>query len=238
MTTWNEELLHALLSTRGEEALFKKITSIAQDLGFTYCAYGMRTPLPLTQPKTVMFNNYPVAWQKLYQEKNYLAVDPTVQQGMRSLLPTTWSDSTSASSPEFWEDAYSFGLRFGWAQASSSADGTRGMLTLARSDDPLSEAELKDKSLKMMWLSQTAHQGMASCLAGKLMPETTQKLSEREVEILRWTAEGKTSGEIAQIVGITERTVNFHINNAMIKLNATNKTAAVVRAVVLGLLLM
>ncbi|GAB3353599.1 helix-turn-helix domain-containing protein [Lysobacter tyrosinilyticus] len=70
----------------------------------------------------------------------------------------------------------------------------------------------------------------------KLVPRTGQALSAREVEVLRWTAEGKTASEISQIVNISERTVNFHINNAMMKLDAANKTAAVVRAVVLGLL--
>jgi LuxR family quorum-sensing system transcriptional regulator SolR len=37
-------------------------------------------------------------------------------------------------------------------------------------------------------------------------------------------------------MNIAERTVNFHANNAMVKLNASNKTAAVMRAAVLGLL--
>jgi LuxR family transcriptional regulator len=35
---------------------------------------------------------------------------------------------------------------------------------------------------------------------------------------------------------ISERTVNFHVHNAMAKLNAANKTDAVLRAAVLGLL--
>jgi LuxR family transcriptional regulator len=51
-----------------------------------------------------------------------------------------------------------------------------------------------------------------------------------------WTADGKTAGEISQILGITERTVNFHVNNAMAKLGTTNKLAAALRAAVLGLL--
>ncbi len=51
-----------------------------------------------------------------------------------------------------------------------------------------------------------------------------------------WTAEVKTSGEIAEILKISERTVNFHINNAIAKLDTPNKTAAAVRAALLGLL--
>ncbi|MFH4351257.1 LuxR C-terminal-related transcriptional regulator, partial [Acinetobacter baumannii] len=55
-------------------------------------------------------------------------------------------------------------------------------------------------------------------------------------EALRWTAEGKTSAEIAQILGVTERTVNFHLSNSMQKLNVNNKISAAIRAVMLGLL--
>ena len=68
------------------------------------------------------------------------------------------------------------------------------------------------------------------------MRESTVQLTEREIMVLRWTAEGKTSGEISSILDITERTVNFHIANAMVKLNAVNKTAAVIRAAMVGLL--
>ena len=110
------------------------------------------------------------------------------------------------------------------------------MLTLARSHEALSAAELQHQGFKMVWLAQMAHLGMSRCLTAKLMPEIEVKLSKREVEVLRWTAEGKTSNEISEILGISERTVNFHISNAATKLNAPNKTAAAVKAAVLGML--
>jgi DNA-binding response OmpR family regulator len=55
-------------------------------------------------------------------------------------------------------------------------------------------------------------------------------LTEREVETLTWAARGKTSLEIAQILGLTKRTVDFHIDNARIKLNATTRMQAAVKA--------
>jgi LuxR family transcriptional regulator, quorum-sensing system regulator SolR len=61
-------------------------------------------------------------------------------------------------------------------------------------------------------------------------------LSDREIDVLRWTAEGKTSAEIATILDISERTVNFHVNSVVAKLGATNKTSAAVRAAMLGLI--
>ena len=54
-------------------------------------------------------------------------------------------------------------------------------------------------------------------------------LNEREIECLTWSARGKTSPEIAQIVNISKRTVNFHIENACRKLNVATRTEAVVK---------
>jgi len=61
-------------------------------------------------------------------------------------------------------------------------------------------------------------------------------LSVREIAVIRWTAMGKTAAEIAMILNVTERTVKFHISNATKKLDASNKTAAAVRATAVGLI--
>jgi LuxR family transcriptional regulator len=63
-----------------------------------------------------------------------------------------------------------------------------------------------------------------------------RKLTKREVEILRWTALGKSSEEIAQVLHLSVNTINYHIKKSIAKLEAPNKTAAAVKAAVLGLL--
>ncbi len=55
-------------------------------------------------------------------------------------------------------------------------------------------------------------------------------LNDRELETLTWVARGKTSAEIAPILGLTKRTVDFHIDNARNKLRATTRTEAVIKA--------
>jgi DNA-binding NarL/FixJ family response regulator len=55
-------------------------------------------------------------------------------------------------------------------------------------------------------------------------------LNEREVEVLTWAARGKTSAEIAKILDLTKRTVDFHIDNARGKLGASTRTEAVLKA--------
>ncbi|HUZ33590.1 MAG TPA: response regulator [Xanthobacteraceae bacterium] len=55
-------------------------------------------------------------------------------------------------------------------------------------------------------------------------------LNDREVEVLTWVARGKTSVEIAQIIGLTKRTIDFHIDNARGKLGAATRSEAVIKA--------
>lgn len=55
-------------------------------------------------------------------------------------------------------------------------------------------------------------------------------LNERELECLTWSARGKTSPEIASILNLSKRTVNFHIENACRKLNVSTRTEAVAKA--------
>jgi DNA-binding response OmpR family regulator len=56
-------------------------------------------------------------------------------------------------------------------------------------------------------------------------------LSDPEVECLTWSARGKTSTEIAQIVGTSKRNVDFHIETACRKLNVATRIQAAVKAV-------
>ncbi len=55
-------------------------------------------------------------------------------------------------------------------------------------------------------------------------------LNDREIEVLTWVARGKTSMEIAQILGLTKRTIDFHTDNARAKLGAATRTEAAIKA--------
>jgi DNA-binding response OmpR family regulator len=70
-------------------------------------------------------------------------------------------------------------------------------------------------------------------LAGVARNELWSKqvdLNDREVETLTWAARGKTSSEIAQILGLSKRTVDFHIDNAREKLGAATRVEAAIKA--------
>jgi len=60
---------------------------------------------------------------------------------------------------------------------------------------------------------------------------TVESLTPREVECLSWTAKGKTSWDTSRILEVSENTVIFHLRNAIKKLEVTNRSHAVAKAV-------
>ena len=236
MKSWQEDLLSITDGVQCEHAMFKKIEVAAMSLGFQNCAYVLRIPIPISNPKTVILSNFCSEWQTRYISEGYLKTDPTVLHGCRSQAPLIWNDQLFDVTPHMWDEAQSFGQRVWWVQSSLDALGVGGMLARSRSADTLSATELASKEVKMRWLVNISHLSLSRIYTDKLVKQTQQALTPREIEVLKWTADGKTSSEVSGILAVSEHTVNFHIKNAVAKLKTANKTAAVVRAAMLGLL--
>ena len=81
---------------------------------------------------------------------------------------------------------------------------------------------------------------LACCyLLGRLPPDllgeaAAEALSERERECLYWVSEGKTTGEVAVILGVTSNTVNSYLANAIQKFGASNRAMAIATAIRTG----
>lgn len=236
MELWLEDKLQLLLESKAEKDFIQGIEKAISDLGFDYYAYGVRIANPISNPKFELRNNYPDKWVQQYKDKNYVAIDPTVKHGLASNKPMTWGEVHDASDAEFWEEAKSFGLNTGWGQSTWLSHCAVGMLTVARSEQDLCRKELLSKWPYLLWLNQMVQSGFQEHLYPELIPNIEIPLTPREIEAMKWCAEGKTSGEIGMILGVSERTMNFHISNAIKKLNVVNKTAAAIRALQLGLI--
>jgi DNA-binding NarL/FixJ family response regulator len=76
---------------------------------------------------------------------------------------------------------------------------------------------------------------LAGVARTKLWPKLVN-LNDREIEILTWVARGKTSAQIARKLLLAKRTVDFHVDNARIKLSAATRTEAAIKAAAGGLI--
>lgn len=66
--------------------------------------------------------------------------------------------------------------------------------------------------------------------------DAMSRLTEREREILRLIFDGKCSSEVATILCVSKRTVDFHLARAYVKLGVSNRFQAFKRAIELGII--
>jgi len=62
------------------------------------------------------------------------------------------------------------------------------------------------------------------------------ELTPREMDVLRLLAEGLSNRKIGERLSINERTVKYHVSAILAKLEAANRTEAVMRAIERGLI--
>ena len=98
------------------------------------------------------------------------------------------------------------------------------------------EAETLGRDERMMLQMISVHLFNRLAEIGSSWKSAQVVLTDREVQCLSWTAAGKTSLEIAEILGLSEHTVNHYLNQVTRKLEAVNRTQAVVKAMRRGLI--
>ena len=62
------------------------------------------------------------------------------------------------------------------------------------------------------------------------LPPTEEPLTERELEILKYIAQGMTNQEIADVLVVSERTIRTHVSHILSKLHLANRTQAALYA--------
>jgi DNA-binding NarL/FixJ family response regulator len=97
---------------------------------------------------------------------------------------------------------------------------TAGQLELLLADAPDSAQDVRATPMTMPAVMATAAADEAP------VPEPSQPLTNREMEILRCVAEGHTNARIGRDLWVTEQTVKFHLSNIYRKLGVTNRTEA------------
>jgi LuxR family transcriptional regulator len=220
------------------EEFFRGLVVQAQQIGFEHCGYLVGIPAQGEQLQFVMLNNYPKSWQNHYRRNEYFLIDPTVQHAKANASFLVWSPSLfeHEASDTLARDARDMGFNHGWTQPLRDTSGRFGALTLSRGEGAITAEELAEKLAMMQWLALVAHGMLFRTLLARQQNELIIQLTEREIEMLHLAASGKTSGDMAKALGLSERTVNFHMSNAIQKLGAENKTQAAVLAMQMGLL--
>ncbi len=214
---------------------------IALESGFERALYTVRLPFSFVRTSTLVIGNFPHAWLTRYEAHSYFKVDPAVAHCSASLQPYPWrrfrEHLGDPAVRRFVTDARSYGLRSGISLGLCGPNGESGFLSFASGlEEEVKRADI-DAAIPLMHLILPyLHDTVRRIGWPLLLTGTDVHLTAREQECLLWTAEGKTSHEVASILHISESTVAFHLRNVMQKLNVYNRSHAVAKAILLRLL--
>lgn len=180
--------------------------------------------------------DYPSQFVQEYLEGNYAAVDPAWDELMRTGRAVIWHDLRQRHrSPEqmrIYAAANAYGLRDGFTFGARFSHFP-GYSVFAAICDP-HELPRHQRHLAVIdYLTPHLHAALGRIQLGllKQMPV----LTEREREVMHWAKFGKTDWEISLQIGCSARTVKFHIENVMHKLQASNRVQAIAIALSQGL---
>jgi DNA-binding CsgD family transcriptional regulator len=182
--------------------------------------------------------SYPDEWLRLYWQNSFFEVDPVFQKALKAPGTQLWKDTyrtaTSKKEKEFIHTAGEFGLQSGIT--TGSADQACSVATFC-SFAGESDLEAERYLPLMEYLGYHLHLALMRTEPRHTyaLDRCVKKLSVRELTILNWMKNGKTNWEIAQILGVTERTIRFHVESIFSKLDVTSRSQAVATAIEHGL---
>ena len=180
----------------------------------------------------LFLSTYPSAWTDHYFANGYDAVDPVFQIAATRGAPIVWgkdayiADQTDLQKQLFDEAAH-FGICAGLTlPIADDQFGFAAMTVVAEEGAPSFE--------RWIWRPLPVVQFMAAALHSALRRKAWSSrmvagvyMTKRELECLRWCAEGKSLRDVADILGIGRRTAVHHLERAKAKLGVRSVCQAV-----------
>ncbi|WBT39175.1 helix-turn-helix transcriptional regulator [Hyphomicrobium sp. DMF-1] len=230
------ELVEDLDNVASENVGADSLSKMAEKFGLTHASY-LGVNIPLAKQDVYILTTYTNEWVHQYVSKDYVKIDPVIQLGLRGIMPLDWKDlrDKNETTRNFFGESREFGLgRQGLTIPMRGAHGEIAMFSL-NVDIPDRRWESEKRKL-IRDFSVLAYHFHNRVLEQYGVHDEDVKLSSKEIEVLKWSAQGKANQDIADILRISERTVRFHLECARAKLNTINTTQAVARAIRLGLI--
>ena len=216
------------LSTTG--GIMQATGAAVDRFGCEYLCFGFLPGPPQNNENLVLATTLPAAWLKLYFEKQFMHADPAIRHCQRVLRPFRWfKDSPydpeqEPRAVEVVHRARDFGLLDALVIPTAFHASRKGYVWMGGRALDLPERDMAALHLMALYAFDRVLQ-LHSPLA-----DEKPSLTPREQEVLTWAARGKPAWEIGEILKISKRTANAHIENARRKLDAVNRTQAVVIA--------
>lgn len=191
------------------------------------CAQGNVQELVQSDPEpdiNVFDISYPAGYLDLYFEKQYHYTDAVFCEFVTNLSPVYWNDVDKVCGESYPASvmALDFNMKDGWTHGTIDPHSTNCSVFFF--GGPSAEKDIRTYKILeyIIPFYSVAYQRVL-----KRTAKVAHKLTKKEMEVLSWIKEGKTSWDISMILNCSKRVVEFHVENIKKKLNAINRAQAV-----------
>ncbi len=235
-----EEFIETTNSASTPEEVFHLFQDALCSLGFDRVVYSLITDHLSMNKKAGhgIMKNYPDDWMQHYSESNYEQIDPVPKYAFLTNKPFLWDTLVKEKElteieKKVMDEATEAKFLDGVGIPIYGPNGEIAGIGLASSLGGIKpDINLLSKLRAISFQFHIAY-------SEHDMPENNVRnihLTNREKEVLLWCAEGKSDTVIGDILGISHNSVRFHLKNIYKKLDANEKTFAVVKALKYGLI--
>jgi LuxR family quorum sensing-dependent transcriptional regulator len=229
--------VESLEKATDQQTLIAAWLSCVTPFGFnSVLATGLPDP-PADPTSFFLLNSWPSGWQDRYLAENFYRDDPVAAFSRMQSDPFVWRDVPvdmvrQPRARQVMAEAAAAGMVDGYVIPLATNNNVQACVSVA-GERPDMHPDVQ-RTIHLIGLFVHARAARLPHGSSSRRGRGGRRLSEREREVLRWTAAGKTTWETSCILGISERTVNYHIAMASRRLEAVSRTHAVARAIACG----
>lgn len=238
------DYIERLKSASTMEEKFLVFATATSEMGFDQSLYGFRCAVKDQDISEDVANhsNSDLSFLTTYEDEKLTGHNVCVRHCILSNLPTPWFDNLTLT--ELNNDdirleriGVDFGFRADMAVSTREGDSELfGGFSVAKKQNSKSEFKkiVSDYGAELQLLGLCLH----TDIQRTVNPLFVEDLTSREKEVLIWASLGMSSKQTARKLGIAFRTVEWHLEQARLKLSANNKIHAVSKAVACGLIML
>lgn len=223
------------------DSAFQSLENVLSKLGVDRIVYSLMTDHHTIGKKAGhgILKNYPDDWMGYYTDKQYEDVDPVRKYIMQTHGAFRWSDIDKLMGGLKKDEK----LLMNEANEAKLLDGVGFSLHAINNEtlgmgfaSSVGGINLCDNTMSIISMIATQFHSVFMKLNNQNKEVIFFSITDREKEVLKWCAMGKTYWEISTILNISEATVRFHINNTCKKFKVSTKITAVIKAITYGII--
>ena len=217
---------------KSNEALSAAFLQKIQYFGFEGYACVSFCDFSAAPDNAVLLMEYPEEWMDRYLEQKYERFDKVLSTNLSQTLPFSWDEKAilrniTEQQTKIFEEARSVGILYGFSVPIHAHGYLPASVNLIGPHTDVDPAIKHAVHLMSIYLHDAA---LRFSSQQKSVIRPSVNATERERECLQWVAEGKSDSVIADLLGVSKRTVHFHIENIKRKYGVATRIQAVVRA--------